>query len=331
MPDFEKAILHILDCEHNTCIISDECMNESEELNTMLQTKANKVFASAQKKKGSFKEGSICKEWIERYQDGQFSFEELSEKFARCIFDSKMKYGLYASSDLLIAIVMNEGRRYLLGIDNAYHEGITHEIRQGETTKNEICLSSSLLSSNLVKDDRVFLIELSDFSVSCIETKVVIEAEKVNFFADRILFSTTEPSYKEAVTSIAKTVERMADKYDIDEMEIMPKMKSIIKENVETQTPIRIEEVADQLFADKPLAKGDFKEEMRTQGIHKDVEVEYVKPAKAETVQKIRTDKGIELIIPVDYMNSRDFVEFKNQPDGTISIQLKNITHITSK
>ena len=34
---------------------------------------------------------------------------------------------------------------------------------------------------------------------------------------------------------------------------------------------------------------------------------------------------------PVDYMNTKEFVEFKNQPDGTISIQLKNITHITSK
>ena len=59
--------------------------------------------------------------------------------------------------------------------------------------------------------------------------------------------------------------------------------------------------------------------------------MEYVKPAKAEKVQKIKTDKGIEIIIPVDYMNSKEYVEFRNHPDGTISIQLKNITHITSK
>ena len=65
--------------------------------------------------------------------------------------------------------------------------------------------------------------------------------------------------------------------------------------------------------------------------VEKPIEVEYVKPARSDKVQKIKTDKGIEIIIPVDYMNSRDFVEFKNQPDGTISIQLKNITRITSK
>lgn len=331
MAEFEKTILHILDTEHNTCVISDECMEDSEELDAVLQSKADKVFASAQKKKGSFKDDSIFREWVERYKDNQLSFEEMSEKIARAIFDAKMKYGLYASSDLLIAIVLNEGRRYLLGIDNSYHEGITHDIHQGDKTCNQICFSNSLLSASLVKNDRVFLVELSDLSVNCIETKVEVEAEKINFFADIILHSSTQPSYKEAVKSIAKSVELVADKYEIDGMEIIPKMKSIIKENVEAQTPIRIEDVAEQLFADKPLAKGDFKEELRTQGVKKDVEVEYVRSAKSEVVQKIKTDKGIELIIPVDYMNSRDFVEFKNQPDGTISIQLKNIVHITSK
>ena len=78
-------------------------------------------------------------------------------------------------------------------------------------------------------------------------------------------------------------------------------------------------------------SRDDFREELRKQGVEKPIEVEYVKPARSDKVQKIKTDKGIEIIIPVDYMNSRDFVEFKNQPDGTISIQLKNITRITSK
>ena len=61
------------------------------------------------------------------------------------------------------------------------------------------------------------------------------------------------------------------------------------------------------------------------------VDVEYVKPRRSERVQKIKTDNGIEIIIPVDYMNSKDYVEFVTQSDGTISIQLKNITNITSK
>lgn len=332
MLTFENVILHILDSEHNTCVISDECMDETDEtLDTILQSKATKIFASAQKKKGVFQEGSAFRECVERYKDGQVSFEEMSEKIARSIFDVKMKYGLYASSDLIVAIVMNEGRRYLIGIDNAFHEGITHDIRQSDKTCNVICSSSSLISSNLIKDDRVFLVELSDLSVSTIETKIEIEAEKVNVFADIILQTSNEPSYKEAMKSISKTCEMIVDKYDMNEMEILPKMKGIIQENVTAQTPINIEEVANILFVDKPLAKSEFKEELKTKGVEKDVEVEYVKPTKADVVQKIKTDRGIELIIPIDFMNSKDLVEFQNNPDGTISIQLKNIMHISSK
>ena len=108
-------------------------------------------------------------------------------------------------------------------------------------------------------------------------------------------------------------------------------MKSMLVDNIENSKPIQIDEIAEELFAEKPLAKAEFKEELKKQGVPTAIEVEYVKPTRSDKVQKIKTDKGIEIIIPVDYMNTKEFVEFKNQPDGTISIQLKNITHITSK
>ena len=163
------------------------------------------------------------------------------------------------------------------------------------------------------------------------ENKVEIEGEKVNFYAEVILQSTTMPSYKESVKSITKLTEEMSDKYEMDEVDIVPKMKSMLVDNIENSKPIQIDEIAEELFAEKPLAKAEFKEALKKQGVPTAIEVEYVKPTRSDKVQKIKTDKGIEIIIPVDYMNTKEFVEFKNQPDGTISIQLKNITHITSK
>lgn len=333
MPDFEKVIVHVLDCEQNTCIMSTSCMQELQpEVEKMMQTKASKVFSSSAKKSGKFKESSQVKQWLDSYKLQEISFEQLSEQLARHIFDAKLRCAFYYPSDLLIAQVMEEGRRYLLAIDNAYSEGITHTLVQDEAgMRNEIIPYRTLLSSSLVKSDKAFLVELSDYALHCVESKVEVEAEKINFFAEIILESTTSPSYKEAVSSLAKITEEISDKYDLDQMEVVPKMKSIIKENIEQQTPIEIEEVAELLFAEKPLARDDFREELRKQGVEKPINVEYVKPARSDKVQKIKTDKGIEIIIPVDYMNSRDFVEFKNQPDGTISIQLKNITRITSK
>lgn len=333
MPEFEKVIVHVLDCEHNTCVMSTSCMEELQpEIEKMLAAKAAKVFSSSAKKAGVFKEQSHVKAWLQEYREQVISFEKLSESLARYIFDAKIRFALYAPSDLIIAQLLEEGRRYLLVLDNAYSEGITHNLIQDEEgVRTEIIPYRTLLSSTLVKNDRAFLVEMSDETLYCVEHKVEIEAEKVNFFADVILESTTTPSYKEAVSSITKITQDMSDKYDLDKMEVLPKMKSILQDNVEQQTPIEIQQVAEELFADQPLIRDDFKEELRKQGVEKPIEVEYVKPTKAEKVQKIRTDKGIEIIIPVDYMNSREFVEFRNNPDGTISIQLKNITHITSR
>ena len=66
-------------------------------------------------------------------------------------------------------------------------EGITHNLQVNENgSVNEIVPCFGLLSANLVKQDRAFLVELSDFSIHCVENKVEIEGEKVNFMADII-------------------------------------------------------------------------------------------------------------------------------------------------
>ena len=139
MPDFEKVIVHVLDCEQNTCIMSTACMQELQpEVEKMMQTKASKVFSSSSKKsgkyagerRGKFKESSQVKQWLDSYKLQEQSFEQLSELLARHIFDAKLRCALYYPSDLLIAQVMEEGRRYLLVIDNAYSEGITHTLVQ---------------------------------------------------------------------------------------------------------------------------------------------------------------------------------------------------------
>lgn len=330
--ELEKSIVHILDCEHNTFIASSKCMQEmNEDILSMIEKKANKAFASTKKKAAYFKEGSIAKSWIENYTASLISFEEISEKLAKHIFDLKMQYGVYEGSDLIIASVMQEGRRYLLILDNAYQSGLTHDLHQEDAIYNELISYRTLLSSNLTSKDRAALIECSDLSIHCVENKIEIEAQKVNFLAELVLQCTTKPSYQEAVKTMSKTLEEVSEKYDIQEVNLMPKMKSIIADTVDRQAPIDVEEIAEILFAEKPLVKKDFTQEVKDKGIEEKVDVEYVKPRRSERVQKIKTDNGIEIIIPVDYMNSKDYVEFVTQSDGTISIQLKNITNITSK
>ncbi|MFR6487280.1 MAG: hypothetical protein ACLUQK_07100, partial [Clostridium sp.] len=92
MPEFEKVIVHVLDCEQNTCIMSTSCMQELQpEVEKMMQTKTSKVFSSASKKSGKFKESSQVKHWLDSYKLQEISFEQLSERLAQYIFDAKVR------------------------------------------------------------------------------------------------------------------------------------------------------------------------------------------------------------------------------------------------
>ena len=45
---------------------------------------------------------------------------------------------------------------------------------------------------------------------------------------------------------------------------------------------------------------------------------------------RIKTDTGIEIAFPADYFKNTDYIEIINNPDGTLSIALKNIGKITN-
>ena len=46
---------------------------------------------------------------------------------------------------------------------------------------------------------------------------------------------------------------------------------------------------------------------------------------------KIKTDTGIEITFPADLFQNTEYIEFINNPDGTISIELKNIGKIINQ
>ncbi|WP_405352536.1 hypothetical protein [Ruminococcus sp.] len=51
----------------------------------------------------------------------------------------------------------------------------------------------------------------------------------------------------------------------------------------------------------------------------------------ASKSQKIKTDTGIEITVPVEYFEDDRYIEFINNNDGTISIALKNIGKLINR
>lgn len=325
-----KLILHIMDTTQNIFVPSDmELEKINEEVYPLVESKLKKVFNSQDRKQAQFR-NSIIEKWIFNYKTNAITFIELSQQIASHIFDEKRKYNIFHTSDFILAEVKVNDIRYIVGIDNANAPKLTHTTKEvNHQILNEIISYKTLFSNSIMKYDRIFIVEYSNSSLQLIENPYCFNTNKI-YVLQEILQCTSKPSYKETVAVLSDSVEMMSEKYNMDHTQNLSTLKTLLMESVEEQK-IVTDEIAETIFQDKIVAKRDFKDELQKNGIEECILLENVKPRKSDKTQKIKTDNGIEITIPIDFMTNKEHVEFVTENDGTISIKLKNIQSIISK
>ena len=110
-------------------------------------------------------------------------------------------------------------------------------------------------------------------------------------------------------------------------------MKEYITENIEEGETefIDTEQVADKIFDGKPGMKSEFIDKIEKANVPQKVEVNsYVTKKLASNVKNV-TDIGVEVIFPAEYYQNNEYIEFINNDDGTISIQINNIGEVINK
>lgn len=325
-----KLILHIMDTQQNIFVPSDrEIEKMNEDIYPHIESKLKKIFNSQNKKEAHFVNSPV-EQWIFDYKTNPNDFVKLSVQIANHIFEEKRKWNLFQTSDFIFAEVKHEDIRYLVGTDNVNFSKLTHATHSDDTQiQNDFILYKTLFSSNIMKEDRIFIVEYATSHLQLIENPYIFQTTK-RYVLEDILSCKAKPSYKEAISAIHECVENLTNKYQMDDLKTLPALKTAVKERVEEGNQIETNELAELLF-ENPIAQSEFKEELKKQGIEETVNVENIKLNKQQKTQKIKTDNGIEITIPIDYMSSREFVEFVSEHDGTISIRLKNIQSIMSK
>lgn len=77
-----------------------------------------------------------------------------------------------------------------------------------------------------------------------------------------------------------------------------------------------------------------FEEEVEEQGLSSQTpmmrEVREVSEKKYGK-QKLKLSNGIELVVPLDVYRDPELIEFINNPDGTISVTIKNVEEIINR
>ncbi len=293
-----------------------------------------KIVASDECKSCRFyeKESEVYK-MVVQYDD-EF-FIEVSKDIANHLYSIMNSNIDIPPADLAVVRFKAGEDEFLALLKMNYKESYTHRTKSIETgNENEIIKYKSILPTESQKLSEAAVINLRDLSVSVIEKKYEVNGEKVNYFSYLFLKCSSQLSHKSKLAIVSKAVEAVQNDYydEYNVYEANMRAKNIISQELEEKGGFVVEELAEKIFEEKPELITGFQDQMEKYDMVK----QEVAPKSEQTVRKyqtqvLTTDSGIEIKIPMKEYNDPKSVEFITNPNGSVSVLIKNIGHLKAR
>ena len=330
----KKAVLHILDASSGVIVLSDEELDVTDVgINNFITKHIEKIYGDAALRKGEFAENSGFKYQITEYLKDD-DFIAFSQFAARRLYEGTAQSDSPDAADLIVCL-FSEDDRDILGILRCENKiGYTHQVMQEDgKVKNQIINHYAILPTTAQKISECAFVELGDMKVRYKGKPRNIDGEKTDLIADILLECEYDISPRESVNAVRKIAKKVTEENGGDTLETLSKMKEYITESVEEgeNKYIDTEKVADKLFDGRPGMREEFTEKLEKAQVPQKVEVNSYVTKKLSSNVKIVTDIGVEITFPAEYYTNSDYIEFRNNDDGTISISINNIGEVMNK
>lgn len=329
-----KVIVHILDSMVGLPVLSDTEIEFGSDFADFLREHIYKVASCDDCKDCRFyeKESEVF-QMVSQYQED--FFVDVSKDLANYLYEIMNSNIDIPPADLVVVRFKAGEGEYLGVLKMNYKESYTHRTQTvGEGNFNEIIKYKSILPMQSQRLSEAAIISLDDFSVRAIEKKYEVNGEKTNYFTYLFLKCSSQLSPKTKMSIVTRAIDSVQkDYYDESEQyEQSMRAKNIIHQALEENGSFTVEEIAEQVFEDKPELKIEFQDKMEKYDMVK----QEVKPqsdamARKFQTQYLTTDTGIEIKIPMSDYNDPARVEFITNPDGTVSVLIKNIGFLKAK
>ncbi|WP_371364481.1 Nucleoid-associated protein YejK [Sporomusa rhizae] len=328
-----NAILHILDFHSGVTVFSEQELDiESNSVMAFLTKHIEKSYTAQNSKTGTFHPDSKFKSHVSEYLTGNVDFISFSVSVAEAMYTAIAQSDVLDSTDIVICDFAIDGTRGIAILKCSNKVGFIHQVvQENDKLKNDIVNHYAILPNPSQKLDEYAFIDAETLDIKFIEKKRSVNGLDAYLLADSILECSSLISPKETLDLVNSITLMVAENHGKSTVEAASKTKNYIMDNIEVSEYLDPVELGKEVFSSSPLMQEEFINEVKNAGIPETVKVEKSLAVKAGKSHKIKTDTGIELTFPVDYFESSEFIEFVNNPDGTISIQLKNIGSIINK
>ena len=328
-----NAIMHILDSTVGMPVLSDELLTLTPDMNDFLRNHIYKVISGDELKTCVFDEdNSEVYRLIQEFSEE--NMVETTKKLAELLYSIMNANVAIPPADVFFVTYQLESRQHLAILKMNYKEVYMHytSMNEEDGNVNDVMKQCCALPGNGGRLSEAVTISLEENTVQLIEKKVEINGAKVNYLSEVYLQCHAKMSQKTKLDIVTRAVEQINKKYFEDDFEKSMEAKSVIHNTYAEQGTLVPEEIGEELFGDVPEIKEEFVEKLEKYKLPKEeITVKSEKTTKKFEKQFLTTDSGIEINIPMEEYNNKKHVEFITNPDGTISVLIKNVNHIVSK
>lgn len=328
----KKAALHVVDRETGNPNYSQKELDLTKEFIREYLIKKIQKLSSPQTKTGKLREDS---DFCRIVRESRNNFLQSSEKLVERWYAAYQESEVAPSADAFVVLYEQDTKLHLAFLKVNYQESYTHSVgASSDGLNNELVVQRSMLSGKTQKADEGVTVNLEDLSFELIEKKYEFSGEKRFYFSEEVIESDPTPSLEENVKVIKKVAEQIGVKFDNEKHDIISNVKEAVFESVEENGKIDTDKVAKKVFKNNLSAQLAFKEEVVEKGFIDQGALSQEAREIAEkkySKQKLTLSNGIELTVPVEIYRNSDLIEFINNPDGTISVAIKNVDEVVSK
>ena len=347
------AILHVLDfvsCTHT--FAQEEIDLTNKNAKRYIHSQAKRSLSHMDTKRGAFSSDSLFEPRLKAYFKEECDFVDISTQIAEYFARELGHMEKAESCDMLVidfeddpdsrvremteeeaeAAFEARGKQYFALILLESRLAYMHELNHSESgiTRNDIARHHAILPNPSQKVATFAVIEAATFNVAFCDKLRTIAGQETWLIPEGLLQCSMEASSKETFETVKNIVEEVAAERGVNTAVAVSRAKSYVSENAEKTDELSPEDLGREIFEDDDAQKR-FEEAVAEKKLPERIVVEKAVAKRVTKSHKIHTDTGIDITFPAEYGENTDFIEFVKTPEGSISIQLKNIGSIENR
>lgn len=186
--------------------------------------------------------------------------------------------------------------------------------------------NNKILPSATQKVTEYFYLNLSNGFIRVSDCENLVDGHACNYLADHVLKLAVGKSEKEMVETFENVVQETVKEVYEEVPKKMMEYRQTVSEIVQEKGNIDVEEFTQVFFADNERAMEKCLEKAQEEKLtEKPITISKKMERALNKKQKIVTESGIEIIVPIEFLQNNDVFEYVQDESGKVSIIIRDV------